>query len=71
MHKYNHPVKNSLNFRHPSGGWEFPVFGTMSGCPSSIVYCVSSSKRSGFVKLKSSKHVEETFVPSVFDQYVI
>ena len=18
----NHPVKNSLNFRHPSGGWE-------------------------------------------------
>ncbi len=34
MNKNNHPVKNSLNFRHPSGGWEFPVFGTMSGLSS-------------------------------------
>ncbi len=23
MSAEDHPVKNSLNFRHPSGGWEF------------------------------------------------
>jgi len=34
MNRNNHPVKNSLNFRHPSAGWEFPVFGTMSGLSS-------------------------------------
>jgi len=67
MNRNNHPVKNSLNFRHPSGGWEFPAFGTMSGLSSSIAYSVGSYKRSGFVKL-NAQCIKKIFVHFVFNK---
>ncbi|SEM59872.1 hypothetical protein SAMN05421856_104393 [Chryseobacterium taichungense] len=54
MNRYNHPVKNSLNFRHPSKGWEFPGVRYDEWSFISTVYSAGPYKRSGFVKLKAA-----------------